>query len=308
MIPSAVASVAATRAAGASLRLSSAEIIEKPARTAGITFETLVELGPGGALNERILKDALRDPGALPLLEYALGELHRRCLEKARKDAVSEDEASPQRSSRPLVLTNAAYDGIGRVEGAITRCATEVFARLSVKTQAALPDLLPLLVSVEPGGGEEIPSVRLRPRLDDLTGADPNSPRAMLTQALVNARFLTTDHDTTDHDKGFATVTLTHEALLKRWELISEWIERNRECLRIRSQVAQAHAHWKAMDGDSSLLLPRGVALDEGRRLLEKAPHLLKAEGYEALADFIRSSIGADFERELASEFSGRSN
>lgn len=268
------------------------EIIEKPARTAGLTFEP----GPGVALNERILKDALQDPGALPLLQYALGELHRRCLEKVLKDAARGDDASSQRFSSRLVLTNSVYDEIGGVEGAITRRATEVFAGLSVETQAALPSLLPLLVSVEPGAGEEFLSVRLRPRLGDLTGADQDSPRALLTQALVTARFLTTDHD-----KGVATVTLTHEALLKRWPRISEWIQHNRECLRIRSQVAQAQAHWKAMDRDSSLLLPRGLALDEGRRLLEEAPHLLQAEGYEALADFIRRSIGADFERELAS-------
>jgi hypothetical protein len=268
------------------------EIIEKPARTAGLTFER----GPGGALNERILKDALHDPGALPLLQYALGELYRRCLDNALKDAAREDDTSPQRSSRRLVLMSSVYDEIGGVEGAIMRRATEVFAGLSAETQAALPELLPLLVSVEPGDGEEFLSVRLRPRLDDLTGADPNSPRAMLTQALVTARFLTTDHD-----KGVATVTLTHEALLKRWQSISEWIQRNRECLRIRSQVAQAYNHWKEMDRNSSLLLPRGLALDEGHRLLQEAPHLLKAEEYEALADFIRRSIGADFERELAS-------
>lgn len=271
------------------------EIIEKPARTAGLTFETF-ERGPGGSLNERILKDALRDPGALPLLQYALGELHRRCLEKALEDGARGDGTSPQRSSRRLILTSSAYDEIGGVEGAITRRATEVFAGLSAETQAALPELLPMLVSVEPGAGEELLSVRLRPRLDDLTGADPNSPRALLTQALVTARFLTTDHD-----KGVATVTLTHEALLKRWPRISEWIQHNRECLRMRSQVAQAYAHWKTMDYDSSLLLPRGLALDEGRRLLEEAPHLLKTEEYEALADFILRSIGADFERELAS-------
>lgn len=138
--------------------------------------------------------------------------------------------------------------------------------------------------------------MRLRPQLDDLTGTDQNSPRALLTRALVTARFLTTDSD-----KGSATVTLTHEALLKRWPSISEWIQRNRECLRIRSQVAQAHNHWKDMDRNPSLLLPRGLALDEGRRLLEEAPHLLRAEGSGALAEFIRRSIGADFEREIAS-------
>lgn len=280
-----------TRPGEAALR----EIIEKPARTAGLTFETF-EPGPGGTLSQRILQDALRDPGALPLLQYALGELHRRCLEEALAGDAGDDGAPARRSPRRLVLKNSVYEEIGGVEGAITRRAAEVFAGLSVETQDALPELLPLLVSVEPGTGEEIPSVRLRPRLDDLTGADRDSPRAMLTRALVSARFLTTDRD-----DGVATVTFTHEALLKRWPIISDWIRRNRECLRIRSQVAQAHAHWKAMDRDSSLLLPRGLALDEGRRLLEDASHLLEAEGYEALADFIRCSISADLERQIAS-------
>jgi hypothetical protein len=272
------------------------DIIEKPARTAGLTFEPGPGGAPGGALNERMLEDAVHDPGALPLLQYALSELYRRCREKASKDAALEDNTAPQHSSRRLVLTNSVYDEIGGVEGAITQRAIEVFAGLSEETQAALPELLPLLVSVEPVAGEEFLSVRLRPWLDDLTGADQNSPRALLTHALVTARFFTTDYD-----KGVATVTLTHEALLKRWPRISEWIQHNREWLRMRSQVAQAHAHWKAMGRDSSLLLPRGLALEEGRRLLEEASHLLKAEEYGALADFIRRSIGADFERELAS-------
>jgi len=272
------------------------EIIEKPARAAGLSFETLIELGPLGALNERILKDALGDPGALPLLEYALGELHRRCLKKALADAASADDKSPERSSRSVVLTHAVYKEIGGVEGAITQRAADVFAAQPAENQAALTELLPLLVSVDPGTGDEFISVRLRPRLDDVTGPDPNSPRAMLTQVLVAARFLTTDHD-----NGLATVTLTHEALLKRWTRIYEWIQSNRECLRIRSQVAQAHAHWLNMNRDSSLLLPRGVALAEGRRLLEEAFYLLNAEGHETLADFIRRSIGADFEREILS-------
>jgi|GEM_PF-3038724 len=264
-----------------------AEIIEKPARTAGITFER----DATRSLSERILRDALVDPGALPLLEFALAELY----EESVKEAAIKAAASPEQSPRHLVLTNSAYGEIGKVEGAITRSATKVFEGLSVKTQEALPELLPLLVSVDPGSGEEFLSVRLRPRLAELTGPDADSPRALLTMALVKARFLTTDND-----KGVANVTLTHEALLKRWPIISDWIQGNRECLRIRSQVSQAHAHWKAKGGDPSLLLPRGVALEEGRRLLKEAPHLLNAEGYEALSDFIRDSIGADFERELA--------
>ena len=200
-----------------------------------------------------------------------------------------------QGSSRRLVLTNSVYDEIGGVEGAIARRASEVFAVLARETQEALPELLPLLVSVELGTGEELLPVRLRPQLGDLTGTDQHSPRALLTQALINARFLTTDQD-----KGVAIVTLTHEALLKRWPHISNWIQHNREWLRIRSQVAQAQAHWQAAGHDSSLLLPRGLALDEGRRLLEEAPHLLRTADDSSLGDFIRCSIGADFERELA--------
>jgi hypothetical protein len=76
--------------------------VEKPAELAGAAFE------PG--LVPRILDDIGQEPGNLPLLEFALTLLWER-LEDGW-------------------MTHAAYDEIGRVDGALARYAEEVWQEL----------------------------------------------------------------------------------------------------------------------------------------------------------------------------------
>jgi hypothetical protein len=66
-------------------------IIEKPAQMLGVTFEA--------GLVKRILNDVDKEPGILPLLEFALTELWTR------------------RSNKQL--THAVYGDIGEVQGAL---------------------------------------------------------------------------------------------------------------------------------------------------------------------------------------------
>ena len=76
--------------------------IEKPAELRGVTFEA--------GLVERVLEDVRDEPGHLPLLEFALTQLWGQ---------QSQGE-----------LTHEAYEAIGRVEGALSRHADQVFEGL----------------------------------------------------------------------------------------------------------------------------------------------------------------------------------
>jgi hypothetical protein len=210
------------------------ELIVQPAHRAGLRFEH--DPSTGRKLEQVILEDAARDSSALPLLQYALAELYERRDEKQR------------------LLTFAAYEAMGGVEGALGQRAAQTFDQLPGEAQAALEEILPLLISVDIAGEQN--AVRRRAPLADLTGT---SARRHLVEALVAARFLTTDEES-----GTAIASLAHEALLRKWDRLKEWTDRNCDLLRLRATVEQGKARWQAGDRDISLLLSPGLPLEEG--------------------------------------------
>ena len=232
-------------------------LITEPARLAGVRFERHEQTNR--SLDELILQDAAKDPSALPLLQYALSELYQ------------------NRDDAQRLLTFAAYQAMGGVEGALGKRAEEVFQGLPDEAQTALNEVLPLLITLDIAGDQA--AVRLRAPMHKLTDT---AASAALTKALIDARFLTSDRQ--GHD---AIVTLAHEALLRRWERIASWITSNREHLRLRARVEQSQHHWVSKDRHISLLLPSGLPLEEGQVLLREARSLLLAE----TTDYIERSI-----------------
>ena len=79
-----------------------------------------------------------------------------------------------------------------------------------------------------------------------------------LTEALIAARFLTTDRGSdeggqpdeagagrNDGPAGIPVASLAHEALLTHWEKVAHWVERNRIKLRLRGRVEQSRQRWE---------------------------------------------------------------
>lgn len=232
-------------------------LIVEPARLAGVTFERNDKTGQ--SLDEKILQDASRDPAALPLLEYALSELYQKRDEALRR------------------LTFAGYEAIGGVEGAIAERVNRLFAALPTEAIAALEEILPFLVSIDLSGDQA--AVRRRAPMSELTATPA---RTLLVERLVAARLLTTDQQV-----EAPTASLAHEALLSRWDRITDWIRSNREQLNMRARIEQSQQRWTQQSLQSSLLLPAGVPLEEGRLLINSARHLLT----EDTADFVGRSI-----------------
>jgi hypothetical protein len=127
-------------------------MIRNPTRAAGLRFEENRETGE--RLDDK-LHEAAADPEALPLLEFTLAELYDRRTEDG-------------------ILTFAAYQELGSLEGALAKHAERVFS-----AQPALAAVLQALVTVE--HGEEEIAVTRRGLLASLT-----SSRAR--QTLVNAQ------------------------------------------------------------------------------------------------------------------------
>lgn len=232
------------------------QIIRRPALAAGLRFEEDPETGQG--LDEILRDAAARHPEGLPLLEFTLDQLYESRLPDG-------------------TLTKAAYDGLGGVEGAVSRRAEEVFTAQSARVQEALPSLLRLLITVRPEG-EPLPTARRA-----LLAAFSSPEARTLAGAFVDARILIADQS----DDGQPILGLTHEALLTHWPRLRDWLARDRQFLQIRAWLEPDCARWQQEDETEDLLVPEGKALNEAASLLDHG----RGELHKKLIDYIEASL-----------------
>jgi HEAT repeat protein len=218
------------------------EMIGRPADRAGLEFE---EGLPG-----RIAYDAGREPGALPLLAYALDELYRR-----------------RAGNR---LSHAAYTDLGGVPGAIGQRADAVFDALDPDTQAAFDAVFRELISVDGRG-------QLARRRAPLSAITPAASR--LVRVLADARLLVTDVSRS----GTPTVYVAHEALFASWRRLREWADTRRDDLRVLDQVRAAAADWDANGRSPAYLWPH-----ERLRVADQVVAGLRPDLDEATTAFLR--------------------
>jgi hypothetical protein len=210
------------------------EMIANPAQKAGLTFES-------GLVNQ-ILRDTGADPGALALMAYAIDELYQATV----TDGKTENKT----------LTTALYRQIGTVQGAIGIRAENTFAGLSVSAQEALPAVFSQLVGVDVRGEPTRRRV-LRQQLATI----PDALR--LIDTFIEARLLLTERN--EHDAP--TIEVAHEALLREWTRLRNWIGSVEADLRLRTQLESAARLWSETPANKKtdyVLL--GTRLEEAQR------------------------------------------
>jgi WD40 repeat protein/DNA-binding SARP family transcriptional activator len=198
--------------------------IERPAERVGVRFE------PG--LVSRIIGDVHAQPGALPLLQYALTELFA---------ARTSD-----------VLTVDGYSTTGGVVGALGRRAEELYAQLDPTTQAACRQVFLRLVSVDPGAQDTRRRVRRR-ELRRL-GLEPDAIEAILTR-YGEHRLISFDREPLTRTP---TVEVAHEAILSQWDRLRAWIEERREDLLLHRRLVEAVEQWEEAKRDPEYLPGEG--------------------------------------------------
>jgi tetratricopeptide (TPR) repeat protein len=223
------------------------QIVRLPTRAAALRFEE------DHSTNER-LDDMLRDaaaarPELLPLLQFTLQELYERRTDDG-------------------MLTIEAYRELGGVEGSLARRAETVFLDLDQSIQESLPRVLDALIHVRRDAQDTIG--RRRASIDDF---DTPEARALL-DAFVEARLFVTELD----DENKASVLVTHEALLWHWPRVAEWVEQNRENLRVHRRLNTAAERWIREERSPDLLLPTGKPLEEARGLVADEVKLTQVE------------------------------
>jgi WD40 repeat protein len=227
-----------------------AQIIGYPARAAGLRFEENVT---GARLDHILQETALRDPQALPLLEFTLAELYKVCSEDKPPDG-------------PVVLTFAAYEQLGGMEGALARRAEEEYARLPANVQAALAAVFGALVTIRHGEEEALVN-QPAPRAAFAGAPDQDA----LVEAFIKARLLVSDRTGAEEK---AMVRLAHEALLRCWPRLVQWLAENREFLGIRARVSEEAARWRSEGQLRELLLAPGKPLADAESLLGRREEL----------------------------------
>jgi len=201
--------------------------IARPAESVGVQLE------PG--LATEVIADVARQPGELPLLQYALTELF--------------DHGDGHR------LTREGYAAVGGVLGALGRRADEVYTALDAGGREIARQAFLRLVSRAESGE---PMARRVPRAELYTLGDARQRVDEVIDAFGRRRLLSFDRDTVT---GEPTVQVAHEALLARWPRLAGWIEDAREDLWTRRRLADAADDWIRAEHDQGFLLA-GSRLD----------------------------------------------
>jgi WD40 repeat protein len=184
-------------------------------------------LGIDPELVDRLLADVANEPGALPLLSSALLELWQR------------------RDGRHLRL--AAYERTGGVRSAVARLAEAAYARLNLEQQAGARRILLRLAGQDTAADAP---VRRRVRFAELDADRDDEVRHVL-DVLATSRLLTVAE---------GTVEVAHEALLREWPRLRNWLEEDAEGRRLHHQLAVAARDWDTGGRDSGELY-RGARL-----------------------------------------------
>ena len=197
----------------------------------GYRFET--------GLVDVILDDAMAEPGALPLLQNALLQLWER-----RKGAL---------------FTHAAYTEIGGLEGAIERQAEKVYDELDSEEKRVCQRML--LRLIQPGQGTE--ATKRRAPLRELESEELDRQRLDRVTATLTApetRLLVTHG--AEGGSAEPTIELSHEAIIRNWKRLRDWIDENRQGIVIRRRLTDAASEWRTAAFDEGFLY-RGPRLTE---------------------------------------------
>ncbi|HVR96884.1 MAG TPA: TIR domain-containing protein, partial [Thermoanaerobaculia bacterium] len=226
--------------------------IERPAELAGC------ELEPG--VVDLLLRDVEGEPGCLPLLEHALLQLWLR--RKGRR------------------LTHEAYRLLGGVNGALESHAEGVYASFAEEAKETCRRVFLRLVQVDEAGG----ATKRRLAQDSLVlAADPEAERqaaATVLSRLVDERLLTSE---AAGEEKRPTVELAHEALLTAWKRLRDWIDADRQDLRLRRRLDEAVGEWLGSGREPSYLLS-GARLAQVEEWAGRHPGELSPEGQGFLA------------------------
>ena len=253
-------------------------MIRLPAEAAGLHFEQDRETGQ--RLDQALRDTASATPESLPLLEHVLSLLY--------------DQQSTRGDD---LLRWSDYHELGELKGALAKHAEAVFSTLRPHEQRAFPLVMRYLVTLGQGE-EEVPNRRTVPYRDFVAseGADQDQKAGAkgFVDLFIEKRLLVADTD----PQGEVTVSVAHEALLREWQRVKEWLTENREFLRMRDRLDSSLKLWLSRGKQRDDLLGPGLPLAEGEKLVKDYGPSLSREQ----TDYVYASVTERKRRKQAQE------
>jgi hypothetical protein len=221
-------------------------MIRWPAAAAGLCFERDSESGLG--LDEALIDAATVNSELLPLLEHLLSQMYRKQL--ARKDGL---------------LAWSDYRELGELEGALSRHAETLFRELGSDEQEAFSLVMRHLVSLGSGDGSVRRSVLYR----DLVSPPEFDHRQKVGVKGFVDRY--TKEELFSAETGREEqiiVTISHEALLRRWARVRSWLAEEQGFLRMRDRLDANVKLWLSRNCQCEDLLGSEFGVEDAQTLL----------------------------------------
>jgi WD40 repeat protein len=212
------------------------------------------------ALVTRLVGDTTGQPGVLPLLSHALLETWRR--------------------RRGSILTLEGYERAGGLGRAVANTAEGLYTSLTEPQRLRARQLFLRLTAL--GDGTE--DTKRRIRRDELDVDDPDTD--VVLEQLTQARLLTVDS---------GGIELSHEALIRSWPRLTEWLTADRDGFRTHRQLTEAAEVWDTLDEDPGALY-RGARLTITREWAGRDGAALSARERR----FLDASVAAETREQTA--------
>ena len=178
----------------------------------------------------QIINDMQGEPGALPLMQFALKDLF---------DA-------QQAKGGLIALTLSDYLARGGIRKALERHADNSFNRLNGHERKLTRAIFSSLIEI----GRGTVDTRRTAIFDELVPASARSAEVeAIVRKLADARLLTTDEVS-----GQDTVTISHEKLIDAWPWLRRLVDENRDVISAQNEIAKDAKEWDDHGRDPSYL------------------------------------------------------
>jgi uncharacterized delta-60 repeat protein len=178
----------------------------------------------------QIINDMKGEPGALPLMQFALKDLF--------------DDG--QSKGGVIALTLDAYLGHGGIQKSLERHADAAFGKLEKHEQELARNIFSGLIEI----GRGTQDTRRTALFQELIPANTNENEIeTIVQKLADARLVTTDEQA-----GKDTITISHEKLIDAWPWLKKLVNENREVIALQNEINSDTKEWEEHKRDTSYL------------------------------------------------------